>query len=118
VNAYLHPRRAQPVIDFLKSAFGGQEIAKYSSPEGVIHHAQIRVGDAVIEMGEANGVYQPMQSMFYIYVADCDAVYRRALAAGAKSTQEPTDQPYGDRNAAVVDPFGNTWYVAAHVKDV
>jgi PhnB protein len=118
VNAYLHPLRAQPVIDFLKRAFGGQEIAKYASPEGVIHHAQVRVGDAVIEMGEANGVYQPMQSMFYIYVADCDAVYRRALAAGAKSTQEPANQPYGDRNAAVIDPFGNTWYVATHVKDV
>jgi PhnB protein len=118
VNAYMHPLRAQPVIDFLKRAFGGQEIAKYASPEGVVHHAQVRVGDAVIEMGEANGIYQPMQSMFYVYVPDCDSVYRRALAAGATSKQEPADQPYGDRNAAVSDPFGNTWYVATHVKDV
>jgi PhnB protein len=118
VNAYLHPRRALPVIDFLQRAFGGQEIAKYASPDGVVQHAQVRVGDAVIEMGEANGIYQPMRSMFYIYVPDCDAVYRRALAAGAQSTQEPADQPYGDRNAAVVDPFGNTWYVAQHVKEV
>jgi PhnB protein len=118
VNAYMHPLRAEPVISFLKRAFGGQEIAKYASPDGVVHHAQVRVGDAVIEMGEANGPYQPMQSMFYIYVPDCDADYRRALAAGAKSMQEPADQPYGDRNSAVTDPFGNTWYIATHVKDV
>jgi len=118
VNAYMHPLRAEPVISFLKRAFGAQEIAKYASPDGVVHHAQVRVGDAVIEMGEAHEPYQPMQSMFYIYVPDCDAVYRRALAAGAKSMQEPTDQPYGDRNSAVTDPFGNTWYIATHVKDV
>jgi PhnB protein len=118
VNAYMHPLRAQPVIDFLKRAFGGQEVAKYASPDGVVHHAQVRVGDAVIEMGEANGPYQPMEPMFYVYVPDCGASYRRALAAGATSKQEPTDQPYGDRNAAVTDPFGNTWYVATHVKDV
>ncbi len=118
VNVYMHPRRAQPVIDFLKRAFGGQEVAKYSSPDGVVHHAQVRVGDAVIEMGEANGIYQPMESMFYMYGPDCDAAYRRALAAGATSKQEPADQPYGDRNAAVVDPFGNIWYLATHVKEV
>jgi PhnB protein len=47
-----------------------------------------------------------------------EAVYRQALAAGATSSQEPTDQPYGDRNAAVKDAFGNTWYIATHVKDV
>jgi PhnB protein len=118
VNAYLHPLRAEPVISFLKRAFGAQEIAKYASPDGVVHHAQVRVGDAVIEMGEAHGPYEPMQSMFYLYVPDCDAVYRRALAAGAKSMQEPADQPYGDRNSAVTDPFGNTWYIGTHVKDV
>jgi PhnB protein len=118
VNAYLHPLRAQPVIDFLKRAFGGEEIAKHASPDGVVHHAQVRMGDAVIEMGEANGVYQPMESMFYVYVPNCDAAYRRAVAAGATSKQEPADQFYGDRNASVVDPFGNIWYVATHMKDV
>ena len=56
--------------------------------------------------------------MFYLYVPDCDALYRRALAAGAESLHEPTDQPYGDRSAAVTDSFGNTWYVATHFKDV
>jgi PhnB protein len=59
-----------------------------------------------------------MPAMFYLYVPDCDAVYRRALAAGAKSVSEPTDHPYGDRSGGVIDPFGNTWYIATHVKDV
>ena len=118
VNAYLHPLRAEPVITFLKRAFGAQELAKHASPDGVVHHAEIRVGDSVVEMGESHGKYPPMPTMFYLYVPDADAVYRRALAAGAKSLHEPTDQPYGDRSAAVNDAFGNTWYIATHVKDV
>jgi uncharacterized glyoxalase superfamily protein PhnB len=118
VNVYMHPLRAEPVIGFLKRAFGAQELAKYPSPDGVIHHAEIRVGDSVIEMGEAHDRYQPMNTMFYLYVPDCDAVYRRALAAGATSMSEPKDQPYGDRSGAVVDAFGNQWYIATHIKDV
>jgi PhnB protein len=118
VNAYLLPLRAEPVINFLKRAFGAHELAKYASPDGVVHHAEIRVGDSVVEMGEAQGKYAPMPTMFYLYVPDCDAVYRRALAAGAQSLHEPADQPYGDRSSAVTDPFGNTWYVATHVKDM
>jgi PhnB protein len=118
VNVYLHPLRAEALIGFLKRAFGGREVAKYASPDGVVHHAQVRVGDAVIEMGEAHGPYQPMPSMLYVYVPDCDAVYQRALAAGAKVLHELTDRPYGDRNGAVTDPFGNVWYIATHVRDV
>jgi PhnB protein len=117
VNIYMHPLRAEPVINFVKRAFGAEEIAKHASPDGVVHHAEVRLGDAVLEMGEAHGPYQRMESMFYLYVPDADAVYRTALAAGAKSIQEPKDQPYGDRNAGVTDPFGNTWYIATHISD-
>jgi PhnB protein len=118
VNAYLLPLRAEPVISFLKRAFGAQEVGKYASPDGVVHHAEIRVGSSVVEMGEAQGKYAPMPTMFYLYVPDCDAVYRRAMAAGGSSISEPADQPYGDRTAAVKDAFGNQWYIATHVKDV
>lgn len=118
VNPYLHPRRAEPVINFLKRAFGAEEVAKYASPDGVVHHAVVKVGDSVLEMGEAHGKYEPMEAMFYLYVPDLEAVYHRALAAGATSFQEPTDQPYGDRNAGVKDAFGNKWYIATHIKDV
>jgi PhnB protein len=118
VNPYLHPRRAEPLISFLKRAFRAEEIAKYASPDGVVHHAVVKVGDSILEMGEAHGKYEPMEAMFYLYVPNMEAVYRQALAAGATSFQEPTDQPYGDRNAGVKDAFGNKWYIATHVKDV
>jgi len=118
VNVYMHPLRAEPVIGFLKRAFGAREVAKYSSPDGVVHHAEIRVGDSVVEMGEAHGKYQPMPTMFYLYVPDADATYRRVLAAGATSIHEPADQPYGDRVGAVTDAFGNQWYMGTHIKDV
>jgi len=118
VNPYLHPRRAEPLIGFLKRAFGAQELAKYASPDGVVHHAVVKVGDSVLEMGEAHGKYETMEAMFYLYVPNMEDVYRQALAAGASSFQEPTDQPYGDRNAGVKDAFGNKWYIATHIKDV
>jgi len=118
VNPYLHPRRAEPLIGFLKRAFGAQEVAKYASPDGVVHHAVVRVGDSVVEMGEAHDKYEPLAAMFYLYVPNVDAVYKQAVAAGATSFQEPTDQFYGDRSAGVRDAFGNTWYIATHIKDV
>jgi uncharacterized glyoxalase superfamily protein PhnB len=118
VNVYLHPLKADPMIDFLKRAFGAEEMAKYASPEGVVQHAEVRVGSSVVEMGEAHGPYQPLPSTFYLYVNDVDALYERTLKAGATSLQSPTDQPYGDRVGGVKDPFGNTWYIATHIRDV
>jgi PhnB protein len=117
VTAYLHPLRAEPVISFLKRAFGADELEKYASPDGVIHHAKIRIGDSTLEMGEANGPYQPMPSMFYLYVPDVDAAYLRAMNAGATSMSEPVNQSYGDRSAGVKDAFGNQWYIATHIRE-
>ena len=118
VTPYLHPRRAEPFISFLKRGFGAEEVAKYASPDGVVQHAQVRIGDSALEMGEAGGPYQPMSSMFFLYVPDVDAMYARALSAGAVSMSAPADQPYGDRTAGVKDVFGNQWYLATHIKDV
>ena len=116
VNVYMHPLRAEPVISFLKRAFGAEELEKFASPDGVVHHAKVRVGTSVLEMGEAHGQYQPTASVLYLYVPDVDATYRRAIQAGATSISEPADQPYGDRNAGVKDAFGNTWYIASAIK--
>ena len=118
LSPYLHPLRAEPVINFLKRGFGAEELEKYATPDGVVHHAKLRIGDSVLEMGEAHGPYQPMPSMFYLYVPDVDAMYRRALNAGATLISGPADQPYGDRTAAVKDSFGNQWYIATHIRDV
>ncbi len=117
VTAYLHPLRAEPVIDFLKRGLGAEELMRHATPDGVIHHAKIKIGDSVLEMGEAHGPYQPMPGMFYLYLPDVDAVYRRALNAGATSMSEPADQSYGDRTAGVKDVFGNQWYLATHIRD-
>jgi len=117
VTVYMHPVRAEPVIGFLKRAFGAEELEKYASPDGVVQHAKIRIGDSALEMGEAQGKYQPMPSMFYLYVPDVDATYLRALNAGATSISAPTDQSYGDRSAGVKDVFGNQWYIATHIRE-
>ncbi len=118
VTPYLHPVGAPKLIDFLKEAFSAEEVARHEEPEGTVVHAKVRLGNSILEMGEAHGEYQPMPSMFYMYVNNVDAAYERAIQVGAKSLSAPADQPYGDRNAAVEDPFGNQWYLAARVKDV
>jgi len=118
IQPYLHPLRGEPVINFLKSAFNAEELGRATSPEGVIHHTTLKIGNSHLELGEAHGPYQPMKSMFYLYVPDVDDVYKTAVAAGGKAIQEPADQPYGDRVGAIADPFGNQWWISTHVKDV
>ncbi|MEK6287113.1 MAG: VOC family protein [Acidobacteriota bacterium] len=117
VTPFLHPRGADRMIDFLKEAFGAEEESRAQSPDGVIHHATVRIGDSMIEMGEAHGEWQPMATTFFMYVDDVDSVYQRAVAAGGVSQSEPADQPYGDRVAGVSDPFDNVWYIATHIRD-
>jgi uncharacterized glyoxalase superfamily protein PhnB len=87
------------------------------SPVGMHLYASVTIGDSVVEMGEARGPYQPMPTMFYLYVPNVDASYRRALEAGASSLSQPTDQPYGDRTAGVKDAFGNQWYLATQLRE-
>ena len=117
VNVYLHPLRAEPVIKFMERAFGATDVEKFASPDGVVHHAKVAIGDAVVEMGEARGPYQPMPTMFYLYVPSVDASYTRALNAGAASLGAPADQAYGDRTASVRDPFGNQWFFATQLRE-
>ncbi|HEV2425102.1 MAG TPA: VOC family protein [Terriglobia bacterium] len=112
VTPYFHPRSGARMIEFLKRAFGAEEIARYQDASGAIVHARMTIYGAAVEMGEAHGPYQPMPMAIYLYVPDVDATYRRALDAGATSVFAPADQPYGDRNAWVRDPEGYTWYIA------
>ncbi len=116
VTPYLHPRSASQVIDFLKRAFDAEEVARYADETGVIRHASVRLGDAMIEMGEAHGPYQPMPGAIFLFVPDVDATHRRALEAGAKAVRQPADQPYGERMSWVTDPFGMHWFLATLLK--
>jgi uncharacterized glyoxalase superfamily protein PhnB/catechol 2,3-dioxygenase-like lactoylglutathione lyase family enzyme len=113
---YLHPVGAPKQIEFLKQAFGAEEIAVHQSPDGIVHHGKIRVGNSVVEMGEAHEQWQPMPMHFMLYVEDCDAWYARAMKAdGAISVGEPANQSYGGRTGTVKDPFGNTWYLSSQI---
>ena len=116
VTPFLHPVGASALIEFMKQAFGAEEISREQSPEGMIHHATVRIGDSMIEMGEAHGEAQPMPPALYMYVENLEATYERALNAGATSLQPPKDQGYGDRTAWVKDAWDNIWYLAAPVQ--
>jgi PhnB protein len=118
VTPHFNPLRAPAMIDFLQKAFGAEEIYRAQSPDGVVHHAQVRIGDSVIGMGEAHGPYQPAPATLHLYVPDADALYDRARRAGATSIQPVAEQPYGDRSGGVTDPFGNRWFIATHIRDV
>jgi uncharacterized glyoxalase superfamily protein PhnB len=106
------------LLDFLQQAFGAQERERLVRPDGTIMHAEVRIGDSLVMMGEPVGSTQPMCGALYLYVHDVDAVYQRALQAGATSTREPADQFYGDRSAGIKDPLGNHWWIATHKEDV
>ncbi len=94
-------------IDFVKRAFGAQEIQRYEWPDGL--YASLRIGESVVGVSESTNHewMKPMPSMIYMYVPDCDALYAQVLRAGAKSISEPKDQFYGDRHGAVQDEWGN-----------
>lgn len=116
--AYLHPRGAAKQMDFLKEAFGAEEVLRHESPEGIIYHAKVKIGNAIVEMGDAHDQWQPMPAHFMLYVDDVDTWYARAMRAdGVVSIGEPADQPYGARVGTVKDPFDNTWYIATPIKD-
>jgi uncharacterized glyoxalase superfamily protein PhnB len=118
VTPYLTIPGVAKLLDFLKQAFEAQELHRMPRPDGAIMHAEVRIGDSRVMMGEPMGNAQPMFGSLYLYVHDVDAVYKRALQAGATSTSEPADQFYGDRSAGIKDPVGNQWWIATHKEDV
>ncbi|MBV8844408.1 MAG: VOC family protein [Bryobacterales bacterium] len=111
VTPYLHHTDVLGLIDFLKRAFNAEELGVFKSPEGRVMHAALRIGTAILEMGETT----PMPASLYLYVPDADSLYGQALAAGAKSLLSPANQPYGDRLGVVEDNWGNSWCIATHL---
>jgi PhnB protein len=113
VAVYFHPLGAPKFIDFLEKGFGAEVVERHQSNEGFVYHSKVRIGDSIIELGEAHDQWQPMKSAIYLYVEDVNAAYKQALSAGATSALEPTNQPYGERTAWVNDEFGNIWYLSS-----
>ena len=118
VTPYIVASGVPRLIDFLKNAFGAEEMYRHARPDGTVMHAQVRIGDSFLMMGESQGEFKAMPCMFYMYVNDADAAYKRAMAAGGTQVMAPTTQFYGDRSGGVKDPCGNQWWVATHVEDV
>jgi len=118
VTPYLCVQGADKLIDFLKQVFAATEIESMTNADGTIKHAEVRIGDSVVMMSESRGEWKPMPGAFYLYVSDADAVYKRALTAGATSLMEPTNTFYGNRESGVKDQFGNSWWIATHIEDV
>ena len=126
IQPYLIFKGCAAAIDFCVKAFGATEILRVPTKEGGVMHAEVQIGDSRIMMADEapqmdafgpehhNG--SPVSLM--IYTENCDAMYQQALRCGAKSLREPSDQPYGDRVAGVLDPFGYKWWIATHIKDV
>jgi PhnB protein len=116
VTPYLHPRGAARLIEFLKAAFDGEVVEYVEKPDGAVAHAKVRIGDSILEMGESHEGWIPMPGALHLYVPDADATYERALKAGATSLMAPADQYYGDRSGAVMDGWGNRWYISTRIR--
>jgi PhnB protein len=126
VTPYLIVRGAANAIDFYREAFGAAELMRIPMPDGRLGHAEVRVGDSVVMLADENpewGAVSP-QALgntpvgLCVYVADCDAVFNAAVAAGATVFRPLANQFYGDRSGTVIDPFGHKWTIATHVEDL
>jgi uncharacterized glyoxalase superfamily protein PhnB len=117
---------AARAIDFYKKAFGAEEIMRFPGPDGSLMHAEIRIGDSVIMMGDEMpemGARGPRliggtPVSFFIYTDKVDAAWKRALDAGAKEIMPLIDQFWGDRSGCLEDPFGHHWWLSQHVQDL
>ncbi len=118
VTPVLTVQGAAKLIDFLTQAFDAKEIYRLAGPAGAVMHAEVKIGNSMVMLDEANDECTVMPARIVLYVEHADALYKRALEAGATSVREPSDQFYGDRSAGVKDFVGNQWWIHTHIEDV
>jgi len=118
VTPYLSVEGADRLLEFLQRAFGAKVVEHMAMPDGKVAHAEVRIGDSIVMLGEASAEWKPVQCMLYLYVNDADATYKSALRAGGTSLREPTNMFYGDRSGGVRDFAGNQWWISTHVEVV
>jgi PhnB protein len=126
ITPYLAIRGAAAAMAFYTRAFGARETLRLTSADGAVVHAQMRIGDSTIMLAEEAPAWNAMSPQHYqgtpvticLYVADVDALFQQAVAAGAKVDRPLTDQFYGDRTAMVYDPFGHAWHLATRKEDL
>jgi PhnB protein len=117
---------AAKAIDFYKKALGAEELMRFPAPDGTIMHAEIRIGDSIIMLGDEmpdQGGRGPKSIggtpvSFFVYGENVDAAWKRAVDAGAKPIVPLADQVWGDRTGCLEDPFGHQWWLAQHTQDL
>ncbi|CAE6730911.1 hypothetical protein R69927_01814 [Paraburkholderia domus] len=105
-------RDPENLITFIKIVVQAQGEFRHGLP------AEIMIGDSVVMVSGGDGLRDPMPAFLYVYVEDADSTFQRAIAANAIPLEVPADMPYGDRRAMVRDPWGNTWQIATHHRDL
>ena len=134
VTPFLSVTDAARAVEFYRDALGATELERMAEPDGKVNHAVLKIGDSIVRLSDdsskhaaewvAKGWSRSPQSLggspvhFYVYVTDSDAVFKRAITAGAKVMEPVADKPWGDRMGALTDPFGHIWLIATHKKDV
>jgi PhnB protein len=114
-SPYLIVSDGRATLAFLKAAFDAEPLRIIPGPDGKLRHAEARIDDSVVMFADAVEGWPAVPSNVHVYVADVDASYRRALAAGAKSVQEPVQKDDADKRGGVTDPGGTTWWLATQV---
>jgi uncharacterized glyoxalase superfamily protein PhnB len=121
---YLLYADCEAALDWLAEAFGLEEVLRYKGEQGYVNHAEMRLGDAVIYMGDPGDDYRNPKEVghetvgIYCVVDDVDAHFERAKAAGAVIREEPEDKPYGIRSYTARDPEGHLWFFATPIAEV
>jgi PhnB protein len=124
VTPYLIVKGAAKALDFYKKAFGATELFRMPGPDGRVMHAEFRIGDSPVMIGDecpergAAGPAGTTPVTLHLYVENVDAFVDRAVSAGATVVRPLANQFYGDRSCGLTCPFGHSWYVATHIEDV
>lgn len=115
VSPYLIVNGAAGTIDFLAQVFGATELRRFPAEDGKVMHAEVRIDDTVLMIADGAEGWPPIPAHVHIYVADVDDTYRRALAAGAETVQEPVQKGDEDKRGGIKDAGGTTWWIATRV---
>lgn len=115
VSPYLVVSDAKATMRFLEAVLAGQVLRSFQDPTGRVMHAEVRVGDSIVMLGEASAGWPAVSSHVHVYVKDVDATYALALEQGADAVQVPVKKDDEDKRGGVKDAGGTTWWIATRM---
>lgn len=118
VTPYLVLSHCAKAIEFYKSVFGAKERMRMPMPDGKVGHAELEIGGSLVMLADGGEQWPSTSALLCLYVEDCDAVFAKAVEAGAEVVEPLEDKFYGDRSGSVKDPFGQRWSIMTHMEDV